>query len=219
MELLSKLLERISFNTGSKIEEHMLIVMDKSIHEEHLYQPLQTNNKQFKVAVTFLTGFNGIFNVTNTNNKFYFKKSLVEENFSQITMRPGAYESESENNEIKRIIIDEEYYTEEEYPFAIKANFSTLGSIIEFHPQGPMIGFVFNDSIGSLLGFDETILYKEYYLSPNPVDNLSFDNIFIRCNIVQGLIFRGRRSGIIHNFTRDVDPGYKYIEEFRGDLQ
>ena len=52
----------------------MLINMDESIHQENLSQPLQTNNKQFKIAFTFLTGYNGIFNVTNSNNKFYFKK-------------------------------------------------------------------------------------------------------------------------------------------------
>ena len=65
MELPSKLLEQIAYNTRSKIEEHMLIFMDKSTHEDHLSQPLQTNNKQIKIAVTFLTGYNGIY-VTNT---------------------------------------------------------------------------------------------------------------------------------------------------------
>ena len=64
MELPSKLLETIAFNTRPKIEEHMLIVMNDSIHEENLSQPLQTNNKQFKIAITFLTGYNGIFNIT-----------------------------------------------------------------------------------------------------------------------------------------------------------
>ena len=53
--------------------------MDKSTHEEHLSQPLQTINKQFKIAVTFLTGYNGIFNVTDKNNKFYFLKSITDE--------------------------------------------------------------------------------------------------------------------------------------------
>ena len=33
------------------------------------------------------------------------------------------------------------------------------------------------------------------------------------------MIFKGRRSGIIHNFTTDVDPGYKHIEIFRGIIQ
>ena len=63
MELPSKTLKQIAWNTRSRIKEHILIVMDKSIHEEHLSQALQTNNKQFKIAVTFLTGYNGIFNV------------------------------------------------------------------------------------------------------------------------------------------------------------
>ena len=61
MELPSKILEQIAFNTRSKIEEHILIIMDESTHEEHLSQPLQTNNKQFKIAVTFLSAYNGIF--------------------------------------------------------------------------------------------------------------------------------------------------------------
>ena len=39
MELPSKLLEQIAFITRPKIEEHVLIVMDKSDHDEHLAQP------------------------------------------------------------------------------------------------------------------------------------------------------------------------------------
>ena len=45
MDVPSKLLEQIAFNTRAKIEEHMLFVMDKSTHEEHLHQALQTKNK------------------------------------------------------------------------------------------------------------------------------------------------------------------------------
>ena len=218
MELPGKLLEQIAFNTRPKIEEHILIVMDKSIHEEHLSQPLQTNNKQFKIAVTFLTGCNGIFNVTNENNKFYFKKSIDEDGFIQITIPQGSYEIESLNNEIKRIIIDEEHYTEANYPFTIKPNFSTLGSIIEISPQGPIISFMHNDSMRDLLGFDSRILYGEYNLSNNPVDILSFENLFIECDIARGMIYRGKQSNIIHNWTMTVDPGYKYVERFAGGI-
>ena len=161
MELPSKLLEQIAFNTRPKIEEHMLIVMVKSTQEEHLSQPLQTNNKQFKIAITFLSGYNGIFNVTNTNNKFYFKKTITDEDgFIQLTIPPGAYEIESFNDEIKRFIIDEEHYTEANYPFKIKPNFSTLGSIIEILPQGPIISFMFNFSTKDLLGFHAITLYE-----------------------------------------------------------
>ena len=219
MELPSKLLEPIVYNTRPKIEEHMLIVMDKSTHEEHLFQPLQTNNKQFKIAVIFLTGYNGIFNVTDKNNKFYFKKAIKDEDFIQIRISKGAYEIESLNNEIKRIIIEKGHYTETNYPFRITPNFSTLGSIVEILTRGPQISFVSDDSIGSLLGFNEILVWGKYNLSDNPVDILSFDIIFIETDIAKGMIFKGKRTGIIHNFTMDVDPGYKYIGQFRGGVQ
>ena len=220
MELPSKLLEQIAYNTRKRIEEHILNVMKKSTHEEHLAKPLQTNNKQFKTAVTFLTGYNGIVIVTNENNKFYFKKTISDDDgFIKMTIPPGAYEIESLNNEIKRIIIDGEHYTEANYPFTIKPNFSTLGSITEISPQGPILSFMFDDSIKDLLGFIARTLYEEYTISNNPVDISSFDNIFIECNIARGMIFKGKRSGIIHNFTMDVDPVYKYIKEFHGGVK
>ena len=169
--------------------------------------------------MTFLTGYNGIFNVTISNKKFYFLKSITDDDHKKITIPPGAYQIESLNNEIKRIIMDQEHYTETIYPFNIKPNFSMLCSIIQISTQGPLITFVPDDSIGDLLGFNKTTIFEEYNLSHNPVDILSFDNFFNETDIAKGFIFKGKRSGIIHNFTMDVDPGYKYIEKFHGGVQ
>ena len=158
MELPSEILEQIAFNTRPKIEEHMLIIMDKSTHEEHLFQPVQTNNKQLKIAITFHACYNGIFNITNKNNKFYFLKSITDDDHIQITIRQGIYEIESLNDEIRRIIINEGHYTDENYPFYIKPDFETLGSIIEISPQCPIITFIPNDRIGSLLGLGKSTI-------------------------------------------------------------
>ena len=93
MELPSNLLEQTALNTRPKIEEDLLIIMGKTTHQEHLSQPLQTNNKQFIIAVTFLSGYNGIFNVTYSNIKFYFTKTNTDgDDFIQISIPPGAYE-------------------------------------------------------------------------------------------------------------------------------
>ena len=124
--------------------------MDKSTHEKHLSQPFQTINKQFKIAIFFLSVYNGIFNVTNSNNTFYFKKSLINEDFKKMRVAIGAYEIKILNDEFKRIMIDQKHYTESDYPFNIKPKFSTLGNIVEIKPQGATIGFVFEDSIGNL---------------------------------------------------------------------
>ena len=32
------------------------------------------------------------------------------------------------------------------------------------------------------------------------------------------MIFKGRKSNIIHKWTMTVDPGYKYVEKFSGGI-
>ena len=81
-----------------------------------------------------------------------------------------------------------------------------------------MIIFFPDDGIRDSLGFNANTLYEEYKLSPNRVDISSVDNIFIETVVAQGRIFKGKRYGIIHKFTMDVDLGYKYIGKFRGGL-
>ena len=123
MELPGKILEQTALNTRTKTKEHVLIVTDKSKLEEHLSQPLQTNNKQFKLTVTFLSGYDGILNVTDKNINFYFTVSINDDDFSKLIIPPGAYELESLNNEIERNIIEEGNFTEGNYPFTLKTQF------------------------------------------------------------------------------------------------
>ena len=71
---------------------------------------------------------------------------------------------------------------------------------------------MFEDSIRNLLGLKQSILYKEKNLSHNPYDIFSFDNIILECYIAKGMIFKQKRSGIIHNWTMTVNPGYNNVE-------
>ena len=119
---------------------------------------------------------------------------------------------------IKRNFVEKVYFTNENFPFIIKAIFSTLGNIIESSPKGPIISFASDDSFRNLLGFRETILYKEYNLSDILVDILSIDKIFLKCDLAQGMIFQGRKSNIIHNWTKTGNPGYKCVEKISGGI-
>ena len=47
MELPSKQLEQTIFNSTHKVEGHMLIIKDRSTHEEKLSQRQENKNKQF----------------------------------------------------------------------------------------------------------------------------------------------------------------------------
>ena len=102
------------------------------------------------------------------------------------------------NIEIKRNIIDEEQNTESNYPFTIKPNFSTLGSVIEKSTQAPVITFVPDDSIRDHLGFNKNTIpiHEENNLSPKGpfiLHLLSPDNIFLECIIAQGMIFKSKK--------------------------
>ena len=86
----------------------------------------------------------------------------------------------------KRNCIIEELFTESNYPFKNRPNFSTLGSISEIDVRiGRIIDFNPDDSVRDLLAFKHKILNKEYNLFDHPVDISSFDNIFLECNIAQ----------------------------------
>ena len=65
---------------------------------------------------------------------------------------------------------------------------------------------------------DASTIYGDYNLSPNLVDVLSFEYNFSESDIAQGMIFKGRRSGILHNWTMTVDPGYKLVEKLAGGI-
>ena len=53
MQLASKLLEQVAVNTRPKNEKHMLIVMDKSTHEEHIYNHCKLIMNNLKLQSLF----------------------------------------------------------------------------------------------------------------------------------------------------------------------
>ena len=95
MELPIKLSQQIAYNARANTEKHMSIVPLLTTITNS--QPLQTNNEQIEIAVSFLTGPIGIFNVTNKKIQFYFKVSFIDFDFSVISIPPGAYEIEGLN--------------------------------------------------------------------------------------------------------------------------
>ena len=180
MELSSKILEQIAFITRPNIDEHMSIIMNKSTHKEHLSQPLQTNIKQFEITVTKLTGYNGIFIVTNKNNYFSLNASFNDNDFNQVTPPQKSFEIESLHNQLSRIIIEEGFLTEVNYPITIKPNPSILRVFVEISSKNrsSQIILTLDDSKRDLLGFEPKVIQEEYESSGYPVDILSFDNFF-----------------------------------------
>ena len=118
-------------------------------------------------------------------NKFYIAILFTQNGFFQITIPPGTYEVEWIIEDNKKNGDEESDYTEENYPFYTKPNVSTLGSIIKNSNRRPLNSFVHDDSIRDFLEFDPIVIPKNYILSANPVDILSFDKCFLANNMLQ----------------------------------
>ena len=95
---------------------------------------------------------------------------------------------------------------------------STLAPTLEISSNitDNQLCFTTNDSIGDLSEIKPFVIHYEYNLSDNPVDILSFDNIFLETDSAQEMIFKRDGSGLIHNLPTDVDPGYIIFENFWG---
>ena len=89
-------------------------------------------------------------------------------------------------------IEEEGYNTEEDYPFKIEPNVSTLSSIIEIETgRGWQISCVQDDTLRGILGFKPSVIHDKSILSDNPVNKLSFDKNFVKTSKVRGWFFKG----------------------------
>ena len=62
-------------------------------------------------------------------------------------------------------------------------------------------------------------MYEKFNLSPNQVDVISFANTFQETEFAQRMIFRGNCGQRNHNFSIDINPSYRYIEQLKGGFQ
>ena len=104
MAFPNKRLEQIAFNTRCKIPKHMVRAKDNFTHEQHLSETLQTSNKQLNIAVTFRTGYTGIFNVTNENIEFISTSAFEGAEYNVISKPSRAYEVEPSDKKIERML-------------------------------------------------------------------------------------------------------------------
>ncbi len=146
--------------------------------------------------VEFLT-FHSIPNVDETNNNFTIDEEII-------FLPTGSYELEDIEKFLK------EKLAESGTTFELKANNNTLRSVIKCSKK---IYFIYENSIGSLLGFTKRVLEANIeHTSDLPVKILKINSLRIECNITTGAYINGKKVHTIHQFFPAVPPGYKIIE-------
>jgi hypothetical protein len=114
------------------------------------------------ISVILGNEYNSFPNITEENNKL--KYSTDSETSWKIITLNTSYELTVINDEIQRLMINNDDYDKENNTFYINitANISTLRSIIEITNQSYQIDFDVSNSIGSTLGFHPIIIHRGY---------------------------------------------------------
>ena len=208
---------QIASITGPKIEVLISIVMVKSTHKEN---QSQTKHKDFKLAGIFLTGDNGIIEVTSKKNEFFFISVFQGAEQNTICIPPGAYDWKVLKKRNSMNFSWRSLYYTRGLPSYNQTKFLNIGQCYRNSTWLRMTnrsrsGWYFTRP----LGFKPILINEENNLSDISVEMLMFDNNSLEIDSAQGMIFEGKRSRIIHNFNMNVDPGHKQREKFRGGFE
>lgn len=176
----------------------LILSGNSTVLEAHYFPPIELSpNSQYVLGLVELLTFNAIPNIDQNNNKFFIDGE------NPIVFPTGSYEITDIEKYLKK-------HLKKEITFSLTANNNTLKSEITCSKK---IDFQKKGSIGSLLGFVDTILKEnDTHTSSLPVKIIKVNAIRVECNITGGAFINGEKGHTIHEFFPAVPPGYKIIE-------
>ena len=68
--------------------------------------------------------------------------------------------------------------------------------------------FDIENSIAPLLGFTKIVYKQGKYIFQKIIDIMGFSTIYIHCNVISGVKYKGNNTDILYTFTLTEPPGY-----------
>ena len=213
---LFNLIEPISNSFQKKPVSISTIVSYNTSPEMFTYRfptPIEFPDYNYEIGLVNFESWYSFANVTPTN--YLFKYSVDDGNtWKLITIETGAYQIESINDEIQRLMKENGDWDQASNAFYvnISANTSTLKSIIDITNDEYKIDFTISNSLRSILGFDSVILSKGHNIPDNIVNIIDFNSIFVNCDCIRESYINGFQYPVMYSFGPKVSPGYRIVE-------
>ena len=191
-------LQKITIELTKTKEEHTLnfrmIKPNERFHfNNHIFNTM-------KIVLIRLSVYNSLFNITETNNQFMFTNPQA---FHQIDaakvfiIPPGSYELTDIADIIKQVTNNKILLQVDKN--TMKCKLEVLQGVINFNGE---------NSVASLLGFDEQKYSRGKYTTNKIVDIMGFNTINTHCNIISGAKDKGKDTDLLYKFNRTEPPGY-----------
>lgn len=150
--------------------------------------------------------FHSVPNIHPGNNKLTYS---YEGSGIDVIVPTGSYELDE--------IVDyfNKYFSAKKIAFEIRGNKNTQKVDI-LCDKKLIIDFGKENCISSVLGFKPQILQgSEHYISDTTVNITTLTAIQIKCDLTAGSFHNGKSTHILHEFSPDVEAGYKISENPR----
>lgn len=170
-------------------------------------------NKKYEAALISVDIYNSIPNIEADKNDLFIYSADSGTTWKSIRFGTGSYEIEHLNNEIQRQMIINGDYDIGNNLFYINLlpNISKLGSIVNITNPLYQVDFRLTSTIGSLLGFNSSILLHGYNESQSIVNIMDVNSILVNVDIISGSYVNKKSLPVIYSFFPNVPPGYKFI--------
>ena len=174
-------------------------------------QLLFDDANNYEVGLVNLETYYSFANINTSNNNFRYFNGTTNKT---ITLSTGSYDINDINIAIQNGMKANGDWdnTNSAYYITISANTPTLGSIINISNANYTIDFTIQNSLANLLGFNASILTSGINISPNIVNIININSIYVNCDIIKGSYVNGTHSPVLYNFFPTVGPGYKIVQ-------
>lgn len=163
--------------------------------------PIQLNeNKNYKAALTYFSGWNNIHNITEKNN--IFKYSTDGKTYQEIKLIPGAYDITDINSELQRQMKQNGDYNEKTKSYPITLEIFKMGSKVVLNITDELYTVDFNiperssseqsSSLADLLGFAKIKYRKGYNIAEFTANIINIQTIHIDCDLIESSYIVGK---------------------------
>ena len=210
---MEAILEKIAKNTEPKSSLQIVVSSNKTQFRTDFNKIIELDKKKkYEIALVNLETYYSFPNIDASNNYFRYSPDGGSTWF-EIYIPMGGYGIADINDTIQQRMRQNNHYdaNNDEYYITISANTNTLKSILILG-NNYQVDFRQNNSISSVLGFNNNIYTLGFQESENVVNILSINSLLVNINLVSGSYINGTPQDTIYSFFPNVSPGYKIVE-------
>ena len=187
-----------------------IIQSGKNSRIETNFVPSLELEGSYEIALQSIETYYSFPNIDKKNNKI----EISLENgtsWNDLTFAVGCYKHKDINEELQRMMV---LLGGKKDDIVLKPNKNTFQTIMTISGV-VQVNFKVDNSIRTVLGFDEKVYKSGRHLSEHTVNIMRVNSIFVHTDVIGSAYVNGSQSPVIYSFFPDIPPGGKIIVQPR----